>query len=228
MFQSTRPRGARLYTLIILLATVVSIHAPTRGATYTLIILLATVCFNPRAHAGRDEREQQERPRATFQSTRPRGARHDRPPIPAERTVSIHAPTRGATVLITLIFNFLCFNPRAHAGRDGNDPHQLLAFLVSIHAPTRGATHTNAVSRLRRSFQSTRPRGARRYRRCCWRRLAVSIHAPTRGATFGAQKIYPLTGFNPRAHAGRDVKGHFAAQIGKFQSTRPRGARRSW
>ena len=56
LFQSTRPRGARrIFSLIIMVISQVSSHAPTRGAT--------TQCwkrwqirssFNPRAHAGRD------------------------------------------------------------------------------------------------------------------------------------------------------------------------------
>ncbi len=33
--------------------------------------------------------------------------------------------------------------------------------------------------------------------------------------------------FNPRAHAGRDGGGHFFGNVARFQSTRPRGARRS-
>ena len=55
-----------------------------------------------------------------FQSTRPRGARHlDIGDWAEAHRVSIHAPTRGATVRV--------FDSDAQAG-------------VSIHAPTRGAT----------------------------------------------------------------------------------------
>ena len=53
--------------------------------------------FNPRAHAGRDE---------TWD------AYHAQP------FVSIHAPTRGATVQVGAAVQVLSFNPRAHAGRD--------------------------------------------------------------------------------------------------------------
>jgi len=57
------------------------------------------------------------------------------------------------------------------------------------------------------AFQSTRPRGAR----------------PS-GATPAAGEI---TGFNPRAHAGRDsAYTSIATTRAMFQSTRPRGARR--
>ncbi len=78
--------------------------------------------------------------------------------------VSIHAPARGATGYL---------NP------DGNHS------IVSIHAPARGATGCgNSGQSTSAGFQSTRPRGARRYDKddagIIW---LVSIHAPARGAT---------------------------------------------
>ena len=57
------------------------------------------VCFNPRAHAGRD---------AVAESA------------DIAETVSIHAPTRGATLPQRVVFKPTGFNPRAHAGRDIN------------------------------------------------------------------------------------------------------------
>ena len=67
-----------------------------------------------------------------------------------------------------------------------------------------------------------------------WPRLSigarhnVSIHAPARGATGKTQPVkIEFYSFNPRARAGRDIMdSQFLAGI-KFQSTRPRGARRS-
>ena len=56
-------------------------------------------------------------------------------------------------------------------------------FHVSIHAPTRGATKTKSMPSCSVLFQFTRPHGARRMFRC---------------------KDNPRTGFNSRAHAGRD------------------------
>ncbi len=58
MFQSTRPRGARRqYSILVSRRWIVSIHAPTRGATHTYKAGLpeAVMRFNPRAHAGRDQ-----------------------------------------------------------------------------------------------------------------------------------------------------------------------------
>ncbi|SEP88061.1 hypothetical protein SAMN05421510_10081 [Nitrosomonas ureae] len=188
LFQSTRPRGARHKTLIDIGADngfnprahagrdcnmilmecndLVSIHAPTRGATSRKILSSGI---------------------SSFQSTRPRGARlwmntfircitrfnprahagRDRYMIPCaiNQGVSIHAPTRGATAVTyqpgtDMLFQstrprgarrlrkfttdgHLSFNPRAHAGRD--DIQQVI----------------NSDSK----FQSTRPRGARLL---CW------------------------------------------------------------
>ncbi|KAF1079585.1 MAG: hypothetical protein GQF41_4143 [Candidatus Rifleibacterium amylolyticum] len=75
-------------------------------------------------------------------------------------------------------------------------------------------------------FQSTRPRGARHFRRIIFTDLKVSIHAPAGGATYFVAQFDYSTGFNPRARGGRD-QFTLEATIGMmFQSTRPRGARR--
>ena len=210
--------------------------------------------FNPRAREGRDfavdvKRHrglsfQSTRPRGArpfafgvpvlgnqFQSTRPRGARRR----PSARSliaphVSIHAPARGATWQSRS-------KPRMAA--------------VSIHAPARGATVQCLPSLRILLFQSTRPRGARQpifaAGLCVWpgfnpraregrdnpaalrdRIGQVSIHAPARGATRASHpKASARRCFNPRAREGRDHKQpHGYAVPLKFQSTRPRGARR--
>ena len=124
--------------------------------------------------------------------------------------------------------------------------------LVSIHAPARGATQFNLQSRDRLKRFNPRAREGRdtitslvQQRQCCFNPRAregrdhsdqvqlqgwqVSIHAPARGATCRLQ-IYASYRpcFNPRAREGRD---YYAAckiiKLPKFQSTRPRGARRN-
>ncbi len=58
-------------------------------------------------------------------------------------TVSIHAPTRGATDVrsISLQGGIYRFNSRTHAGCDKNkNDKKIKKINVSIHAPTRGAT----------------------------------------------------------------------------------------
>ena len=99
-FQSTHPHGVRRYVIRrILRRAVVSIHAPTRGAT-----LLGDnwrvldPCFNPRTHTGCDRRRMRCHPYPTgFQSTHPHGVRH--------YPLSILPLAR-------------CFNPRTHTGCD--------------------------------------------------------------------------------------------------------------
>ena len=165
-FQSTRPHGARRLWLrrqktssgfnprahtgrdtsafTVRVSTVVSIHAPTRGATFASLIRKRSctfqstrphgarpyinsqprtiVGFNPRAHTGRD-------------FAVPNGGGRS-------RIVSIHAPTRGATVAgLGKSRAVVSFNPRAHTGRDPT-------LWLSLQKATK--------------FQSTRPHGARR------------------------------------------------------------------
>ena len=213
MFQSTRPRGARLTEAPNVSRRVaVSIHAPTRGATGRQSRPASkAIGFNPRAHAGRDTQHLE--------------------PFPDLGAVSIHAPTRGATLEFVCHCGLLkkfqstrprgarqgrrghchrpcaCFNPRAHAGRDPraqSSAHPSRCFNPRAHAgrdrstSKPGATRSKFQSTRPRGarpllslhvstlklFQSTRPRGARRASdRPTLWILQVSIHAPTRGAT---------------------------------------------
>ena len=235
-FQSTRPRGARPRRRVqVPNALLVSIHAPARGATLILEMVFATpLCFNPRARAGRDIvladdvstlfQFQSTRPRGArqkdlikkcmsdmFQSTRPRGARLvSRSYSRAVYHVSIHAPARGATFSVGFPCRCLIgvsIHAPARGATWGSSKYALSHASVSIHAPARGAT---------RGGPSVVPRHP------------VSIHAPARGATY-RRYLHRCSrrGFNPRARAGRDsdadVRSFFRP---KFQSTRPRGARR--
>ena len=117
--------------------TLVSIHAPTLGTTNTnntptnafqstpprgrrpvqIMPVPTLMCFNPRPHTRGDS---------------PHG-------LPLWLcSVSIHAPTRGATAI-------------PEFDRLGNE--------VSIHAPTRGATQIDLPLKSITLFQSTPPRG---------------------------------------------------------------------
>ena len=123
---------------------------------------------------------------STFQSTHPLGVRLNTFIIlPFPSYVSIHAPTRGATLHRERQFRqFLSFNPRTHSGCDARcnclvcrgkcfNPrthsgcdflvHQLLHDIlnVSIHAPTRGATISASTFAAPPVFQSTHPLGVR-------------------------------------------------------------------
>ena len=166
--------------------SLVSIHAPTRGATpHWHILLFHNSSFNPRTHEGCDHQErptpdspqvsihaptrgatrlmlhlhlhtrfQSTHPRGVrhqlrantkatgkFQSTHPRGVRHVLRQQEANRgSVSIHAPTRGATASPGHREQKGGFNPRTHEGCDNETCTWTQSSTVSIHAPTRGAT----------------------------------------------------------------------------------------
>ena len=144
-FQSTLPRRERRFTIpASSFVAIISIHAPTKGATFAIawsillicisihaptkgatIKFLVSVCvylyFNPRSHEGSDATLVRSdntpanfNPRShegsdvyvaekglevdIFQSTLPRRERHaDVTPVATAKTISIHAPTKGAT-----------------------------------------------------------------------------------------------------------------------------------
>ena len=189
MFQSTHPHGVRhICTLEPL---------PPSG-------------FNPRTHTGCDTiKAMRKRKRYRFQSTHPHGVRRTQIILILMcNDVSIHAPTRGATLislgylfavatwfqsthphgvrlLVQFVFTFgNCFNPRTHTGCDYNSLHEAIN---------------------KKEFQSTHPHGVRlRLKTDIVKADIVSIHAPTRGATtLEGKKIQEL----------------------KFQSTHPHGVR---
>ena len=145
LFQSTRPRGARLQGRhVIFNNLLVSIHAPARGATYSPLLKSAWGIVSIHAPArGATFGQCPYRGLDKFQSTRPRGARR--------------------LILCDIFCPPLCFNPRAREGRDLRCLQRNEPLTVSIHAPARGATFERLARELFRVlFQSTRPRGARR------------------------------------------------------------------
>ena len=212
MFQSTRPRGARL--MVFGTRFLNSSFQSTRPRGARLAMFHASEkfpCFNPRAHEGRDSASVDISNKLSDVSihapTRGATTIHSIH-TPLILNVSIHAPTRGATLVgRERRFEDACFNPRAHEGRDITEGETTVSLQVSIHAPTRGATPYYLRSHgLRLSFQSTRPRGARLITLSpFFFRNSVSIHAPTRGAThFSLLFMKKESSFNPRAHEGRD------------------------
>ena len=129
-------------------------------------MLSKEACFNPRTHTGCDLLISGRSSLHRFVSIHAptRGATLYGARVVSLQYVSIHAPTRGATVAapVNPIRKRSCFNPRTHTGCDLISASVISGGLVSIHAPTRGATgHDRDVQSL----------------------FGVSIHAPTRGAT---------------------------------------------
>ena len=121
-----------------------------------------------------------------FQSTHPHGVRLDNSPkLTFTSTVSIHAPTWGATVI-----DYLMVSEQR----------------VSIHAPTWGATFRySTLAALISKFQSTHPHGVRPGIpiHICVLLLFQSTHP------HGVRLIANITlqctkSFNPRTHMGCD------------------------
>ena len=165
-----------------------------------------------------------------FQSTHPLGVRlQQRINDECKAHVSIHAPTRGATISKSKQKPCSCsFNPRTHSGCDLLVVPTPFDPVVSIHAPTRGATWLAAVVSVAATVSIHAPtRGATKCVKCHVQFRCVSIHAPTRGATLVPplimryqsrfQSTHPL-GVRPRLAA-------FLALLAPFQSTHPLGVR---
>ena len=144
--------------------------------------------------------------------------------------ISIHAPTRGATVMLLL---------------------QSYLLGISIHAPTRGATLSSDIStslleyfnprshegsddskgrwsRWQKIFQSTLPRGERLH--CSAIAFAIPDFNPRShegSDLFLYSKRSLRIYFNPRSHEGSDTSLQVhCTPLTPFQSTLPRGERR--
>ncbi len=145
-----------------------------------------------------------------FQSTRPQGARRvlSRSGV-REGFVSIHAPAGGAT--------------------SARLPPKTKAKKFQSTRP-RGARHSAEIEMEHTGmFQSTRPQGARRVR-LTERLIKRSFNPRARRGRDQEPDDNTSTdsGFNPRARGGRDLFFGQPITLGQlFQSTRPRGARRS-
>ncbi len=103
-------------------ASLVSIHAPTGGAT---------------AFGAGSQRRYPVSIHAPTGGATPEGGQRF-----YCMAVSIHAPTGGATRSSRQLFNPVGFNPRSHGGSDLRNVGIYLLRMVSIHAPTGGATST--------------------------------------------------------------------------------------
>ena len=171
-FQSTLPRGERQFIKAHpSTAIYISIHAPTRGATpHFTRSLAAAIDFNPRSHEGSDALYAASvSPSLYFNPRSHEGSDRSIPRRFCNFSISIHAPTRGATL---------------------RDLRIKCNGMISIHAPTRGATGKHTPDLLSLLFQSTLPRGERHNILLPSEFIfVISIHAPTRGATMDWMSI---------------------------------------
>ena len=143
----------------------ISIHAPTRGAT--------RISQKPERYwAFQSTLLQEERPRRIAGAS----GKYDFNPRSYKRSddenlrnaqnvldISIHAPTRGATIKSDLYIGKVRISIHAPTrGATSASKSSLISTIISIHAPTRGATSGIYL----------------------WSTvIIISIHAPTRGAT---------------------------------------------
>ena len=165
-FQSTLPRGERLLRYDIAASCVSFQSTLPRGERQNKITILAMRrYFNPRSHEGSDGHWISEPTKiGEFQSTLPRGERRKEDTQGSGRTpISIHAPTRGATVLEVAKYPVKPISIHAPT-RGATTPRvrvQKIRPHISIHAPTRGATMIRRRRASDGEFQSTLPRGER-------------------------------------------------------------------
>ena len=143
--------------------------------------------------------------------------------------ISIHAPTRGAT-----LFPVACKHsgeisihaPTRGATEQGKEV--LILENISIHAPTRGATIKETVHD--GSYENFNPR-SHEGSDCLRPRLififGISIHAPTRGATNNAMKeaANGVISIHAPTRGATSSTGHQFCCLCIFQSTLPRGER---
>ena len=173
LFQSTHPHGVRPVSRIYrTMLSMVSIHAPTWGATVRCrITSRKSLGFNPRTHMGCDCLGVSLVSRSLCFNPRTHMGCDVAPPTKErEERVSIHAPTWGATLAKDDLVTQAKFQSTHPQGVRLRLVYKFyIRHTVSIHAPTWGAT--------------PRPRhlpsGGE-----------VSIHAPTWGATANVYLYY--------------------------------------
>ena len=143
IFQSTFPRGERRHTDDLRCSFEgISIHVPSWGTTVNCCHCRShSRNFNPRSLVGNDAIAFFIPPESiTFQSTFPRGERHQRPGSGKAQQD---------------------FNPRSLVGNDKLRKLHLAGYSISIHVPAWGTTIAPRLTPMRSAFQSTFPRGER-------------------------------------------------------------------
>ena len=166
---------------------VLSIHAPTRGATSISKSSSAFCCLSIHAPTrGATNEVQTAVNNYFFQSTLLQEERHLSSSFGSYPSIlSIHAPTRGATFLSAFsafssvfqstllqeerpcmyeeVLQLCSFNPRSYKRSDNGVTSDGFNYVLSIHAPTRGATAVSLMFIAFLCFQSTLLQEERRY-----------------------------------------------------------------
>ena len=146
-----------------------------------------------------------------------------------ETVISIHAPAKGATLIVLPIaLEPLNFNPRS---REGSDTFTQLAgygkFDISIHAPAKGATSSLTTNLIVSTISIHAPaKGATQIVSNDVDQEVISIHAPAKGATtIHLCGVYVLVISIHAPAKGVTVAGSPQTLISSFQSTLPRRER---
>ena len=144
-FQSTLPRGERQCGSSHHTALAgISIHAPARGATGMPLKTVTHMSnFNPRSREGSDLFRIRSSYDAAYFNPRSREGSDGRERLCNGNglRISIHAPTRGATTSVLMVWDMPRFQSTLPRGeRLDADPNNSPSDTISIHAPTRGAT----------------------------------------------------------------------------------------
>ena len=143
--------------------------------------------------------------------------------------ISIHAPTRGATIVPRhSIKRRSNFNPRSHERSDWWGVVCTSTIYISIHAPTRGATAVLFQVPLSLVFQSTLPREERRVRAFIFLWIiAFQSTLPREERPNSSTSGLTSVDFNPRSHERSDICITTSPpRVTLFQSTLPREERR--
>ena len=111
---------------------------------------------------------------------------------------------QGRNMRLLLMFDF---NPRSRVGNDGRARPLSDGWCISIHVPAWGTTAIPCRSCPVSVFQSTFPRGERRWLNMFCPYSTISIHVPAWGTTVMASIFIPISDyFNPRSRVGNDCK----------------------
>ena len=177
--------GSDNFTMCGCDGNIVSIHAPTWGATFVRRQYTQQESFNPRSHMGSDASKGTSKKAAQFQSTLPHGERPVKGRHCARCMLFQSTLPHGERPKHSTRFSCLrCFNPRSHMGSDSSHRACISGGNVSIHAPTWGATQRIIDTLNCHWFQSTLPHGERQEFLKCF---------------------IDLISFNPRSHMGSDT-----------------------
>ena len=164
--------------------------------------------FNPRSYKRSDENHQQApAPRKYFNPrSYKRSDEHRMEKAENLIEISIHAPTRGATVQrMNLRCLVLDFNPRSYKRSDTCIGTSICAPEISIHAPTRGATPSKTVLVSLTLFQSTLLQEERHVEEAINKYLNYfNPRSYKRSDSYRPSVVITLKNFNPRSYKRSD------------------------